>query len=99
MSETSTQELGSTSESAPSELSPVVGRSEGGQFVKVTYLRPVPEQDPVGSEAQSRASEAAETPAAGAANQLASLVRENPATTAGAGLGVLGLLALRSWRR
>ncbi len=99
MPETSTEELGRTLESAPSEPSPVVGRSEGGQFVKVTYLRPVPEEDPVGSEAQGRAGEVPEMPAAGAANQLASLVRENPATTAGAGLGVLGLLALRSWRR
>jgi hypothetical protein len=94
-----TEELGRTSESAPCEPSPAVGRSEGGQFVKVTYLRPVPEEAPVGSEPQGRAGEVPEMPAAGAANQLASLVRENPATTAGAGLGVLGLLALRSWRR
>jgi hypothetical protein len=99
MPETSTKELGRTSESASSEPSPVVGRSEGGQFVKVTYLRPAPEEDPVGSEPQGRASETPRVNEADAASQLATLLREKPATAAGAGLGLLGVLALRSWRR
>jgi hypothetical protein len=86
------------------EPSPVVGRSGGGQFVKVTYLRP--EFAPDGAD---RDEDAVPLPAARPAPeskreadtgyQLVTMVREKAATTAGAGLGLLGLFALRSWRR
>jgi hypothetical protein len=103
MPETNTERT-DTAASRSSEPSPVVGRSDAGQFVKVTYLRPefegvgAAQPGAIGGQPKGSRPSAPSQPSR-TGYRLVTLVRDKAATTTGAGMGMLGLLALRSWRR
>ena len=99
MPETSTEEIGPHGLAATDEPNPVVGRSDGGPFVKVTHLRPV--ADPAPPDRRDRQWAGLESPPSefNAEGLLTIPVRDDRPTTPGAGLRLLRLLAPRVWRR
>ena len=101
MPETSIEEIGPhgpAEASEASEPSPTVGRSETGQFVKVTHRRPV--ADPGPPRRRDREWTDLETPPSDLnPEQLVLPVPENRPITPAARMRLLHLLAPRVWRR
>ena len=98
MPETSTEELDPHGAAEASEPSPTVGRSEAGQFVKVTHLRPV--ADPGSPKRGDRERAGLESPPPDLdLKQLVLPVPDNAPITPAARMRLLRLLAPRVWRR
>ncbi len=98
MPETSTEEIGPHGAAEASEPNSTVGRSETGQFVKVTHLRPV--ADPGSPKRGDRERAGLESPPSDLnLEQLVLPVPENAPITPAARMRLLRLLAPRVWRR
>ena len=98
MPETSTEEIGPHGPAGANEPSPTVGRSETGQFVKVTHLRPI--ADPGPRKRGDRRPAGLESPPSDLnSEQLVLPVPENRPTSTRRAHELLRLLAPRVWRR
>ena len=97
MAETSTEKLGPHGPGAAGEPNPVVGRSDGGQFVKVTHLRPVADAPPPPGDRRRTSLESRS--AEFSAEELVIRVPESRPTTPNPRTRLLRLLAPRVWRR
>ena len=96
MPETSTEEIGPRGP-AESEPSSIIGRSDTGQFVKVTHLRPV--ADAARTHGDRRRASLESRSAEFSAEELVIRVPENQPTTPSPRNRLLRLLAPRMWRR
>ena len=96
MPETSTEEIGPHGPAEASEPNSTVGRSETGQFVKVTHLRPV--ADPGSPKRGDRERAGLESPPSDLNPEQLVLPVPEPITPA-ARMRLLRLLAPRVWRR